>query len=92
MKTTKHIISICLLCTCYTLSAQTTEYAVGGMGGQFAVSPMGGATYSIPIEVPQGVGGLQPQLSIVYNSQSGNGLCGYGANLAGISAICLASV
>ena len=57
------------------------------MGGQFAVSPMGGAMYSIPIEVPQGVGGLQPQLSIVYNSQSGNGLCGYGANLAGLSSI-----
>lgn len=61
--------------------------AVGGMGGQFGVSPMGGATYSIPIEVPQGVGGLQPQLSIVYNSQSGNGLCGYGTSLAGITCI-----
>lgn len=61
--------------------------AVGGMGGQFGVSPLGGATYSIPIEVPQGVGGLQPQLSIVYNSQSGNGLCGYGTSLAGISSI-----
>ena len=61
--------------------------SVGGMGGQFAVSPMGGATYSIPIEVPQGVDGLQPQLSIVYNSQSGNGLCGYGASLAGLSSI-----
>lgn len=61
--------------------------AVGGMGGQFSVSPMGGATYSIPIDVPQGVGGLQPQLSIVYNSQSGNGLCGYSTSLAGISSI-----
>lgn len=61
--------------------------AVGGMSGQFGVSPLGGATYSIPIEVPQGVGGLQPQLSIVYNSQSSNGLCGYGTSLAGISSI-----
>ena len=63
------------------------QTSVGGMGGQFAVSPMGGAMYSIPIEVPQGVSGLQPQLSIVYNSQSGNGLCGYGASLAGLSSI-----
>ena len=61
--------------------------AVGGMGATFNVSPMGGATCSIPIDMPQGVGGLQPQLSIVYNSQSGNGLCGYGANLAGLSVI-----
>ena len=61
--------------------------AVGGMGATFGVSPMGGATLNIPIEVPMGVGGLQPNLSIVYNSQSGNGLCGYGASLAGLSSI-----
>ncbi|MBR5706917.1 MAG: VCBS repeat-containing protein [Bacteroidaceae bacterium] len=61
--------------------------AVGGMGGQFGVSALGGATYSIPIEVPQGVNGLQPNLSITYNSQAGNSLCGFGASLSGISAI-----
>ena len=70
-------------------SAYSTDpnTAVGGMGSQFGVSSMGGATYSIPIEVPVGVGGLQPQLSIVYNSQAGNGLCGYGTNLSGFSSI-----
>lgn len=65
----------------------TQSNSVGSMGGSFAVSPMGGATYSIPIEVPMGVGGLRPSIGIVYNSQSGYGLCGYGATLSGMSAI-----
>jgi len=84
MKTLRSAIvyAFCLL----PLKAYSQE-PVGGMGGTFGVSATGGATYSIPIDVPQGVGGLQPQLSIVYNSQAGNGLCGYGANISGLSSI-----
>ncbi len=65
----------------------TQSGAVGAMGGSFGVSPLGGATYNIPIEVPIGVGGLQPQIAITYNSQAGNGLCGYGTNVTGFSSI-----
>ena len=68
-------------------TASSQSGPVGAMGGSFGVSPLGGATYSIPIEVPVGVGGAAPQLSITYNSQAGNGLCGYGANLSGLSSI-----
>jgi hypothetical protein len=54
---------------------------VGSTPGQFAVSPSGAATYS------PGIAGMQPRLSLEYNSQAGNGIMGMGWSLAGLSAI-----
>ena len=59
----------------------------GVIEGTVNVSMYGGATYYLPIDIPQGVNGMQPDLGIVYNSQSGNGLLGYGWNINGISTI-----
>ena len=51
------------------------------------VDQIGGAAITIPIEVPAGVKGMQPNLSLVYNSHRGYGLAGWGWDLAGISSI-----
>jgi RHS repeat-associated protein len=61
--------------------------AVGHTVGSFAVSSQGAATYSIPIVVPPGVAGMQPALSIGYQSGSGNGPLGIGWGLGGLSEI-----
>ena len=52
-----------------------------------SVTPSGAATYSIPIEVPPGTAGIQPSLSVTYNSQAKNGILGMGFGLAGLSSI-----
>ncbi len=60
---------------------------VGSIPGQFNVGSTGAAEYSIPIELPPGTAGVQPQLSLNYNSQGGNGLLGVGWSLGGLSVI-----
>ena len=51
------------------------------------VSATGAAVYTVPIAVPAGINGVQPNLSLSYNSQAGNGIAGYGWNITGISKI-----
>ncbi len=60
---------------------------VGSIPGQFNLSSTGAATYTIPIECPKGIKGLQPNISLVYNSQSGNGIAGWGWSISGLSQI-----
>ncbi len=65
----------------------STDLSVGSIAGQASVSGTGGSAYTIPIALPAGLNGLQPELSLYYNSFSGLGLLGEGFNLNGLSAI-----
>jgi RHS repeat-associated protein len=60
---------------------------IGVLEGELSVSLTGAAVYQVPINVPPGINGVTPQIGLAYNSQSGNGVAGFGWNLTGVSAI-----
>jgi hypothetical protein len=60
---------------------------VGNIPGYFQIGNLGAAIYEIPIAVPPGTNGISPEISISYNSQSANGILGYGWHIQGLSSI-----
>ncbi|NBD12295.1 FG-GAP-like repeat-containing protein [Corallococcus silvisoli] len=60
---------------------------VGMLPGRFTPGANGDAQYSVAIDVPSGIQGLDPSLSLVYGSMSGDGTVGMGWQLQGLSAI-----
>ena len=65
--------------------AQTIDLTrpVGMTPGEAGSNGMGGAMYSIPIELPQGVKGMQPSVSLTYSSMGGgDGFSGNGWTLS----------
>ncbi|HSH41378.1 MAG TPA: FG-GAP-like repeat-containing protein, partial [Arenicellales bacterium] len=68
-------------------SPARADAVVGATNGSFEVTADGQGSFSAQIEVPPGIQGLSPQLSIAYSSDAGTGLLGLGGQLSGISAI-----
>lgn len=68
-------------------SRSSTNLGIGETPSSLSVSLTGGANYDIPIAVPPGINGIEPEISLNYNSQTGNGMAGYGWNINGISSI-----
>lgn len=69
------------------VSSPSQGAVVGNLTGSFNASPTGAASYTVPIEVSPGIQGMQPNISLVYNSQSGNGIAGMCWNIGGLSII-----
>ena len=73
-----------LICLIY-LSQLAPVHAGMTMPGQLAVNASGAATYVIPIVIAPGTAGLEPKLSLAYDSQGGNGQLGVGWGMGGLS-------
>jgi RHS repeat-associated protein len=74
----------------YTLDALTgaaVTVAAGRTPGEFGVTHSGAATYRIPLWTPPGIGDVDLDLALVYNSRGGNGTLGMGWSLTGLSSI-----
>ena len=75
------LLALAGLCVAFPAHAQMS------LPGKFEVTDTGSASYTIPISVVPGTAGLEPKLSLQYDSRSGNGLLGVGWSLAGLPAI-----
>lgn len=83
----KHGFVLLLVTSIALLSGASAFGAEGRTAGNFAVSPTGSAQYSVPIWAPPGPRGMQPNISLFYDSRSPIGPLGIGWSLAGLGQI-----
>ncbi|TYP76858.1 RHS repeat-associated core domain-containing protein [Aquimarina intermedia] len=65
----------------------TSGSEVGATVADLSVTSSGGANYTVPIVVPPGIKNMAPNISLTFNSQSSNGIAGWGWNISGLSTI-----
>ncbi|ALU44689.1 RHS repeat-associated core domain-containing protein [Pseudoalteromonas rubra] len=78
-----------------TNDANQVSFPSDGLGnitavtpGEFRVDESGSATYQVPIELPEGPGGVKPTLGLSYSSSNTQaGIAGIGWSLSGLSSI-----
>lgn len=79
-----HVLMYVAAGLCLSTGSALSKMATSGA---FQVTPSGSAAFSIPITVPPGTAGVQPDLALTYDSQSGNGPVGAGWGISGLSGI-----
>lgn len=77
----------CAVSLLFSINAVAATAPVGATPGELEITTRGSAQYTIPIVVPPGTRAMQPKLSLVYDSQAGNGFIGHGWSLRGLSVI-----
>lgn len=77
----------CALLIALLACAAQAGTVVGRIGGSFGVTPTGTAAYTMPIQVAAGMGGLRPDVALVYGSHGGDGPAGPGWALTGFPRI-----
>ena len=55
--------------------------------GNIEVNAGGQLQFSLPIELPKGIKNVSPNISLIYTSNAGNGIAGYGWSLSGVTTI-----
>jgi len=60
---------------------------IGRIKANEFVGKDGSFNYSVPIEVAPGINGMQPNISLNYNSNAKNGIAGWGWSIGGLSVI-----
>jgi RHS repeat-associated protein len=76
-----------LIVSLASVHAANAQNSFGRTLGHFAVSSTGSGQYTIPFPIPRGPGGVQPNISLRYDSQLGDGIVGPGWTLSGLGAI-----
>jgi YD repeat-containing protein len=89
------LLALLLLCHAHAEDLSPTRVSlpdgpgsIEGLGRTYEPSlGTGSMTFAVPIEVPPGAGGLAPELSLRYDSASGDSALGLGWDLAGVPAV-----
>jgi RHS repeat-associated protein len=69
------------------LSILGSHQPVASLKGSLTVGGDGSSSYSMPIDIPKGTGGMEPKISLNYSSNGGNGAMGLGWSLGGFQSI-----
>jgi RHS repeat-associated protein len=80
-------VAVALIVSMTSLHSAQAQSSFGRTPGKFGVSRVGSAQYSIPIWVPPGPRGIQPNIALFYDSNAQIGHLGIGWAITGLGSI-----